>query len=273
MLLTILIHLLLSSPFAFGQKVDARMLPGHSLRLLYDGKSLTEARLSLIDGAVNTIYLATFELNRDSSSLEIAKHLCDKAHEGVDVRLLLDGRGSRHFKRHVKQLRDCGARVLFYHPLDWGLAEFRRVLHEKLLAVDGKVAILGGSNYANSYDEAGPESTHWHDLDVRIAGPAACWFHYRFEREWKRVAWMDIRPERRWYSGELLERIIGRRYGLQSFRSCEFVDGGGQARVYPIQQDPYFDPGNWLLHTHLRLINASRHRIRLYAPYFTPHEK
>ncbi len=255
------------------QTFEAQSLPSNSLKLLTDGKTLTAERLELIDNAQDSIAIATFEITQDQSSMTIVNHLCTKAKEGIDVRLLLDSFGSKPFKRVARLLRACGARVLFYNPFNWGLLDFRETLHEKFLGVDGHAALIGGSNYKDDYSDHSFESTRWHDLDVRIDGPAACWFHYRFQREWKRVATMELRPVRQLFWDARGQALLERKFGLKSFRPCKFTQNAGNVRVFPIQQDPIFEHNHWLLKTHLRAIRASQHSIRLYAPYFTPHKE
>ncbi len=248
---------------------DSRALGGHALKLLPDGISLTASRLETIAHAQRSIYISAFSYHDDAAAREITGLLCTKARAGVEVRLLLDHRAAKPFLKHAKALRACGARVLSYNPWNWGITYFRESLHEKLLIVDGEHVILGGSGYANWYAKASRDSLRWHDLDVKVSGPAACWYHHRFIKNWRNTANMEIRPFRKIYQGKHGAEILERLYGLAKFESCKYV-AYGKSRVYPLQQNPMFEDGHWLLSAHLAAVHASKHTVTLYSPYFVP---
>ncbi len=56
-------------------------------------------------------------------------------------------------------------------------------MHNKVFAVDGQVAILGGRNISNHYFEAGAES-NFRDLDVLAAGPIVRDVSRQFDEYW-----------------------------------------------------------------------------------------
>jgi cardiolipin synthase len=262
---------LAQADFADFKEFEQRAVGGHSIRVLPDGKTLTEARQQAIESARESIYLSAYSFQDDAAALDIAERLCAKARDHLDVRVFLDHRGSNDFGKIADHLRDCGARVFNYDALDWGIGFFRETLHEKLLIVDGLRVITGGSGYSDKYATASHDSPTWHDLDALIEGPAACWYHFRFQNEWRKSSLIDIQPDRKIYQDEYGQKILERKYGLGSFRPCKYVNAG-TAHVYPIQSNPLLDGGHWLLDTHIKGIHASQGTIRLYSPYFTPHK-
>ncbi|MBI3555761.1 MAG: phosphatidylserine/phosphatidylglycerophosphate/cardiolipin synthase family protein [Deltaproteobacteria bacterium] len=252
---------------------SSRALNGHKLEALPDGDSLTAARLALIEQAQHSIYISAFTYKTDPTAQDFTARLCAKARAGVDVRLLLDGRGSKDFlKKQAKALTACGAHVLDYEPLDWGLFYFRESMHEKLMIVDGQHIITGGSGYAHYYAVASLQTQKWHDLDIKLSGPSACWYHYRFIRNWRKTVGMELPFERKIHTGPAGAKVLEHRYGLETFTGCH-ATSYGTARVYPVQANPVFDSGSWLLNTHIDAIKASRTSITLYSPYLTPDKR
>src|SRR5207253_10155897 len=78
-----------------------RMVPsavftgGNRVRLLPGGDELFPAMLRAIGGARHEIWLATYIFNDDPAALEIAQALADASKRGVQVRVVVDGFGSR----------------------------------------------------------------------------------------------------------------------------------------------------------------------------------
>src|SRR5213082_3322043 len=100
----------------------SRMVPravfsgGNEVRLLRGGDELFPAMLRAIATARHEIWLATYIFNDDEAALTIATALCDAARRGVQVKVVIDGFGSRATIAPQTQLL-CGAGV--------GLAVFR----------------------------------------------------------------------------------------------------------------------------------------------------
>nr|MBL0714740.1 PLDc N-terminal domain-containing protein [Desulfobacterales bacterium] len=145
-------------------------------RLLLSGEEAYHETMRLIDKAGHAIHVATFILGRDETGRSIVKALARKAAQGVRVFLLLDALGSVKVDRSfLAPLHQAGGKTAFFMPMLHlplrGRANLRN--HRKMVIVDGRAAIVGGTNMASEY--MGPEarSDRWQDISVRLVGPAA----------------------------------------------------------------------------------------------------
>lgn len=170
-----------SAPVETGKWAElSRVRPAPWFHPLNLGAEALEWRLRAIDAAIRTIDLETFLWKADQSGIRIAAHLLAAADRGVRVRILLDDSFTFHqdaawraFSGHPNislrvynpyRRRVGGAAVRFL----LNLGDFARVdhrLHNKVLLVDGRVAIVGGRNHADEYFGHDP-AFNFRDLDV-----------------------------------------------------------------------------------------------------------
>ncbi len=254
---------------------------GHSIRMLENGEALHAARLELIKSAKRSIYLAAYAIENDGAGAEIADLLCEKAKQGLEVRLMINNRSSKSFTVQSFRLKTCGA-VVFHYSAEMINLPFS--LHEKLLIADGVRMITGGSGYTDFYNHASRTShldksklEPWYDLDFEVIGPSSCYFHRKFQWNWI-------------YSGN---------YGLSSipdlytppnansspefqathqdkFTPCEptAIDSSQSISAIPIFNNPLFTKERPILDAHVKAIDASEGSktsdIKIYSPYFLP---
>ena len=140
------------------------------LKLYSYGVELYEAMLQEIRGAKHDVYVGTFIWKGDEMGRRFVEALSEKAREGVRVCVIFDGLANvvvpPSFKRFPEEIH-----TLHFRPL-WGpvnLVNPRNLFryHRHLMAVDGRVAFLGGYNIGSLY------ATGWRDTHVRIQGTGA----------------------------------------------------------------------------------------------------
>ncbi len=251
---------------------DRGAIPGNTLELLRDGESVYRERLVLMKSARRSIYLAAYAFNASKAGLWMKDWLCYRATQGIDVRILVDSWGSKQLKRHADDLRGCGARILFFNPLSWDLAKAPYVLHEKLVIADGRTVIMGGFGHGDHYLTASRESTSWHDLDMKMTGPAACWFHRRFEESWRATVKKDQQASfDPMGASSRSEEMNDWLYGEQPEHPCDETKAG-EARVHPLHANPLFKGERPILRAHVSSLLLSKKEVFLYAPYFIPHD-
>ncbi|MDQ0256744.1 putative cardiolipin synthase [Evansella vedderi] len=113
-------------------------------------------RINLIENAEETIDLAYFTIHKGIASDVLFSSIVDAADRGVKVRFLLDG----IFHNLRGDLRDIiyaysyhpNIDLKFYEPLDflrpW---TWNNRLHDKMIVVDNKLAMIGGRNIGDKY--------------------------------------------------------------------------------------------------------------------------
>jgi cardiolipin synthase len=160
-----------SEGFPWADQPEVELESGGSWLKLYPyGVRLYEAMLEEIEGAQYKIFIGTFIWKGDEVGRRFVAALAKKAHEGVQVCVIFDGLANvvvpPSFKRFPEEIH-----TLHFRPL-WGpekLADPRNVFryHRHMMAVDGRVAFLGGYNIGSLY------SAGWRDTHVRIRGAGA----------------------------------------------------------------------------------------------------
>lgn len=138
--------------------------------------------------ATKFIFIEFFIIN-DKSRMwnEVYKVLCEKIHEGVEVRVLYDGMGSltttsRGFK---DKLRRHGIKCHTFSPIKPFLSSYQNNRdHRKIIVIDGKTAFSGGINLADEYINERKLYGHWKDNSIMLKGDAVKSFTIMFLRMW-----------------------------------------------------------------------------------------
>ncbi|MBC2732558.1 cardiolipin synthase ClsB [Thiobacillus sp.] len=164
---------------------------GNQLRLLQGGAEFFPALIAAIDAARDEIHLETYIFNADPSAGAVRDALIGAARRGVQVRVLIDGVGSRELPAAWQAaLEATGASVLVYRPLvnNWRSDPHSlRRLHRKLAVIDARVAFLGGMNIIDDFEPVRLASPRL-DFSVEVRGPLLVPIHRSVRHLWRLVA-------------------------------------------------------------------------------------
>jgi cardiolipin synthase len=187
---------LLQRHLAIEQEVAGTPLSvGNRARLLHDGPETFNAMFAAMKTARRNIFLEYYIFEDVASgNTHLVDLLSAKARAGVSVAVIYDSYGSVDTPQAVfDKLRAAGVEVLGFHPLmDVGAINDRD--HRKILAVDNRIAIVGGVNLYTAYQahphsrivaSDGPNPETWHDTDLAIEGPAAAALQQVFLGHWQ----------------------------------------------------------------------------------------
>lgn len=172
------------------------LVAGNRITLLRNGTAYFPAITEAINGANRSIDLQTYIFEADAVGMAIGHALIKAAKRGVDVRLLLDGFGSKALPTSfVKMLEQAGVNVMFYRPKisPWSLKKSRlRRLHRKTLVIDQKLGFLGGINIIddNNVPHQAPPRV---DYAVKIEGPLVSALCYLSQTMWKKLTWLHFK--------------------------------------------------------------------------------
>ncbi len=224
------------------------IVEGNSVELLQNGVFWDRVILD-IEGAAHTINLETFLTKRGDLTRRIADVLSRKSREGVQVRMLLDGTGGRHFGKHdLKKLRDAGVSVRKYHPIrisNLGVLNNRD--HRKIIIVDGRIGHVGGHCITDNWLGDAEDKKHYRDISVRVEGPVVSQLQSTFAENW--IEETGEVPAGEHFFPELLP--------------------AGDVRAHVVWVSPAGSPSSLKL-LHYMAIHSARERILIQNPYFLP---
>jgi cardiolipin synthase len=144
------------------------------LLLLRSGKPFFDRLLHQIQNASTCIYLQTYIFIADETGKPIIEALTMAAKRGVHVYLTIDAYGSAKLDEEAtKNLAIAGVNIHRFQPIfDFRNLSIGRRLHHKIAVFDSIVAIVGGINISNNYNDVG-NNTAWLDFAVEVQGEVA----------------------------------------------------------------------------------------------------
>ncbi len=159
---------------------------GNQLDVLRNGDEIFPAMLEAIRSASHTIDMMTFVYWRGEIAHEFARALADRARQGLRVRLLLDGFGSRPIEeRLLDDMADAGVQVVWFRKPLWSSpVKQNHRCHRKVLVVDESVAFTGGVGIAEEWCGDARHEGEWRDTHIRVRGPAVDGVSAAFAQNW-----------------------------------------------------------------------------------------
>jgi cardiolipin synthase A/B len=146
-----------------------------------DGSSFFPRIFADVEAARSSVHLVMFGWREGEVGMRMAALLERKLSDGVEVRVLVDGLGSRPYaqaREMFTRLAAAGAEIVVNDVLPparvglfpagrptWRLDGLGRADHRKLYVVDGSVAWTGGAGIEDHFDDG-----RFHDMMVRVTG-------------------------------------------------------------------------------------------------------
>ncbi|MFB6893405.1 phosphatidylserine/phosphatidylglycerophosphate/cardiolipin synthase family protein [Kitasatospora sp. NPDC056327] len=223
---------------------------GNLLTPLRNGDEIFPAMLEAVNGARRTVDLMTFVYWRGDIARRFAHALARKASEGLRVRLLLDGFGSRLIEPGLIDLMEqAGVRISWFRrPVRLSPFKQNHRCHRKVLVVDGRIAFTGGVGIAEEWCGDARHPGEWRDTHVRVVGPAVDGIAAAFAQNWAECA-----------PGTLYD-------GADRFEDHEQPGGAVVQVVRGSAAVGWQD-----LQTLMRVvISSAEHRLRVATAYFAP---
>ncbi|WP_353131167.1 phospholipase D-like domain-containing protein [Parapedobacter pyrenivorans] len=168
-------------------------IPNHKVRLLLGGKAYFDLLIELIEHAQEHIHLQIYIYEADTTGQQIADALIAAARRGVAVHILVDGYGSQDLdKSFIAQFQENGIHFRVFEPLLRSKKFYvGRRMHQKIMVIDARYAIVTGANIGDKYNDR-PDRSAWLDFALCVEGEIAtslcgvCW-----------MTWKNFQPLRR----------------------------------------------------------------------------
>ena len=165
---------------------------------LENGKSTSDSIFKALSQAESYIHIQYYIFEEGEWANQLLELFREKIEAGVTIRMIYDGVGSYSLsRRFLKELEAIGVQALPFLPFRLGrfLISLNYRNHRKIIVVDGKVAFTGGMNISDKYLKGGEQLGMWHDLHLRLEGPAAVQLDAVFLSDWFMVSQQDLTHE------------------------------------------------------------------------------
>ncbi len=223
----------------------------NDIELFFSGEDKFEALLDSISKAQKYIHIEYYIFHSDGIGSKVLEALTESAKRGVEVKLLLDGMGSRRISRaSLKRLRDAGGETAFFFPPFIPVINVRINYrnHRKICIVDGKEAYLGGFNIGDEYLGLSKKFKNWRDTHLKIRGSAISALQWQFFLDWRFATNMEMKGCQSYVGLELDEEKVG----------AQIVSSGPDSK-WPGIKDGY-----------LKMIANAEKKLFIETPYFIP---
>ncbi len=223
----------------------------NSIQIFTHGKQMFDSLLSDIKQAKKHIHLETYIFEDDDLGNTIADALIEKAHEGLEIRVLYDDVGcwnvhDRFFKRMKKEGVDIHSFMPVIFPLFTSKINYRN--HRKICIIDGGIGYIGGMNIADRYVN-GTKNQAWRDTHLKIIGKSVYGLQRTFLMDWYFMTRKLLKNKK--YYPEISPQITN---------DCLVqIVASSSASLWPDIMQGY-----------VKVLNNARRYVYLETPYFIP---
>jgi cardiolipin synthase len=243
------------------------VVPSNQVDILLNGDNIFPAKLAAIRSAKKTINYADYVFEEGQPSLEVSQALAERCRAGVRVNVLLDAFGSLNIPGEYREaMVNAGCRVESFRPLGpFSMDRANNRNHRRILVVDGRLGMTGGSGTSGKWGGNGRMQGHWRDTDVRVEGPVVEQLQGAFAENWLEATGVAIG------GADYFPRLQGK--GTVSVQAVRSSPAGGSAAMYTMFllamasaqrsisiTNPYFVPEDKMIET---LIVAARRGVRV----------
>ena len=167
----------------------------NDVEILINGEEKFKHLLKDIKKAKHHIHLEYYILKDDDIGTKIIDALCEKAKNGVIVRLSFDDVGSKISKKAKKKMISSGLEFYPFMPVLYsnlaGKTNYRN--HRKIVIIDGEIGYVGGINISDNYVNSDTKDGFWRDTHLKIRGEAVKSLQILFLTTWQFVSNKNIK--------------------------------------------------------------------------------
>lgn len=251
---------------------------GNRIDVLLNGDEIFPAKLDLIRAARKTITYAQYVFEEGEPAADTAQALAERCRAGVKVHVLVDAVGSLMMPSQYRDwLTEAGCELAFYRPLSpWAMDRVNNRNHRRILVVDGRAGVTGGSGTSGKWSGNGRQEGQWRDTDLRLEGPVVSQLQGAFAENWLEATGValggpDYFPSPIESKGQVESQIVrSSPAGGSVAMYTMFLLAIASARRSIYVTNPYFVPDDKMLST---LLQARQRGVRvvLLLPGATDH--
>ena len=272
----------------FSQLIDMNLNKGNSpiaatetAEIYTDGKDFFEELCVSLQNAKKSIYMEYFIFHEDTIGKRIMDILCQKAKEGLDVKLIYDDLGSiRTRTRFFRRLNESGGAARPFFQIRLGLPftlNYRN--HRKVSVIDGDIGFIGGANIGDEYaNQKKRGKLNWRDTVVRITGNSVLIMETKFLLDWYGLdAWSEhtktLEDAKKFFPSTILPDLEGYMWkqGVAALTAATFSPGHIPTQI--ITSGPSAYQASNIEDALIRMILSAKKNVYIQTPYFTPDDE
>ena len=245
----------------------------NDVTILKNGKEKFESLFKDLKEAKDHIHLEYYILIDDNIGNQLIDIICEKAKEGVSVRLSIDDVGSKISSKGKRKLKESGVESNVFMPVLFrgftGKLNYRN--HRKIAIIDGKVGYVGGINVSDNYVNYKNGKSFWRDTHLRIEGEAVMPLQVNFIMTWNFVSNSELDITENFFPSVTTKKETaiqitssGPDTNWPNIMEALFV-AINRAEEYVYVTTPYFIPNDQII-TSLQVASKSGVDVRLIIP-------
>jgi putative cardiolipin synthase len=264
-----------------------RWTENNRIRLLVFPQEAWDVRLEMIEDARHHIFFSAFSWHNDHYGRMFADHLSrviierSETTDRLTTHLMLDATAMgvfNKFKRTFDGLRSVGVELRPFNPaLATATAIFDGRMHDKMLIIDGRRAIVSGRNVSEEYYDP---LRWWFDLGLVVEGDVVADLQTHYLKAWATARELR-RPSRFFYPEEKIRhriqtlwetgRFPGGRDPLEIYRNPDFfpqTEGRpGSTRLAVLYDNSFIRRQAASTDLTIELVKLARDEIDLMTPF------
>ena len=224
---------------------------GNDVKTYINGEDKFRDLFNDIRAAKSFIHIEYYIFRYDDLGRALIKELHEKTKDGVEVRLVIDGMGSKRItKKIIKEIESYGIKVAVFFPgvLPHINTRINYRNHRKIVVIDGKIGYVGGFNVGNEYVNKGKQFKFWRDTHIRVKGEAVNELNKRFILDWDYAADENMGNMSMYFP---IPEVVGS-VGMQ------IVSSG------PDHMEEY------IKNSYMKIINNAKNYVYIQTPYLVP---
>jgi len=199
--------------------------------------------------AKHHIHIEYYAVKDDQIGREIRELLMNKCSEGVEVRMIVDGLGSRKIpKRVLQDMLKAGIEIRHFLPITLrNLLKLNFRNHRKIAVIDGKLGFIGGMNIGDEYLSRNQRIGFWRDTHLKLEGECVHDLQKTFLDDWHFLTGCQLQ--------------LTNYFPESESEGCQFIQiaNCGPSCEGELIRDLF----------HLAIMTA-KHRVYIQTPYFAP---
>ena len=225
----------------------------NKVSILKNGESKIPEVIDAIKEARHHIHLEYYIYSEDEIGHELAQLLIQKAKEGIEVRMIVDGVGSFQLSNSFfRSFQAAGIELIEFMPVLFPsfTSKINYRNHRKILIVDGAIGFTGGINIDDRYINNGKHSLYWRDTHLKIEGESVKTLQFLFFLNWQFITQQEVANKSEYFPNQT---DIG--------NHCVQINASGPDWELASIMDSFF-----------LAINSAKQKVRIATPYFIPNE-